>query len=473
MKKITGVFILLVVLTGVFFYLRGVNLETYTKNSTKKILCKDCNVIFIAFDALQASHVSHLGYARDTTPTIDAIAKEGITFTNAITAAPWTVPSYMSIFTGLFPTEHKVVNKYSVYTDTEKTITNLAKVAPNVRTLAQVFKDNGYVTGGFTGDAGVSSPFGYNQGFDVYKDNETFGSMGVAASQAVQFLKENKGKKFFVFLHGYDSHGQFKLPEDYKGRFMPEDYTGAFRGTADEQRDLREKGLATDDIGLNVSDVAFWRSWYDSKIRDADDRFRKFWDEFEAMGLKENTIVILFSDHGTEFYEHKKFDHGHTLYDELVHVLLVISGPNIPKDKKVSAQVSTVDIAPTILALVGITPDEGFTTQLRGTSLVPAFTGQTIAGRDVFMETDYRNYTHKRGVRTADGWKYIETMETGIGELYNLTKDPGETVNLIDTESARAKELKDVVVKHVEAMGGNPSGPWEIGCLPVYGDQCQ
>ncbi len=435
-------------------------------------MCTDCNVLLVAFDALQAAHVSHLGYPKETTPTIDAIAKDGVTFTNTISAASWTVPSYMSIFTGLYPTEHRVVNKFTVFTPEQKVITNLAKVSPNVRTLAQVYKDHGYVTGGFTGDAGVSSQFGYNQGFDVFKDNDTFGSMEPAATQALTWLKENKGKKFFLFLHGYDMHGQFKLPEGYKGKFMTDSYSGPYKGTAKEQGALREQGLVNPDIGFTQEDTAFWRSWYDSKIFDADQRFAKFWKEFEAMGLKENTIVILFADHGTEFYEHKKVDHGHSLYDELVHVPLVIWAPTIEKNKRIDAQVSTMDIPMTLLELTGVQADTAYQSQIRGRSLVPALKSGSFPAMDVFIETDYRNYTHKRGIRTADGWKYVLTMETGAGELYNLNTDPGETVNLVDTETTRAEELKSKTIAHIKAMGANPEGPWEIGCLPVYGDQC-
>src|SRR3989338_8800330 len=106
-------------------------------------VCQDCNVIIIAFDALGASHISHLGNKTNTTPALDAIAKKGTSFGNAISVAPWTVPSFMSIFTGLYPSEHKVVNKYSIFTTGEQVIANLSELSPDVQTLAEVFKANG------------------------------------------------------------------------------------------------------------------------------------------------------------------------------------------------------------------------------------------------------------------------------------------------------------------------------------------
>ncbi len=235
----------------------------------------------------------------------------------------------MSIFTGLYPSEHKVVNKFSTFTKDTKTFSHLKELSPNVQTIAEVLKANGYVTGGFTGDAGVHSQFGYNQGFDVFTDEVPFGSMENSADHAREWLSKNKDNKFFMFLHGYDSHGQFKVPEGYDGQFLPKGYEGIYKGTTEEQRVLREKGLADGSLNLSEQDVAFWRGWYDSKIRDADDRFARFWIEFERMGVKNKTVVVVVSDHGTEFYEHKRFDHGFSLYDELVHVPMVFVVPGM------------------------------------------------------------------------------------------------------------------------------------------------
>lgn len=444
-----------------------------SKRPTKMPLCPDCNVIIVAYDALQAAHVSHLGYEKETTPALDALAKEGISFSNAISAASWTVPSYMSIFTGLYPSEHKVVNKFSVFTTDQKIISNLKELSPNVRTMAQAFKANGYATGGFTGDAGVHSQFGYNQGFDAYTDEQTFGSMENSSKHALAWLAENKDKKFFMFLHGYDSHGQFKAPNDYKGRFMPSDYKGQYKGTNEEQRELRESGLAKGSIDLAPEDVEFWRGWYDSRIRDADDRFSGFLDEFNKMGIKDRTIIIILSDHGTEFYEHKRFDHGFSLYDELVHVPFVFIVPGISGGKILNNQVSTIDVAPTLFDIIGINPGDQYRSQIRGKSLFECLEAKNCESGDVFMETDYRDYTHKRGIRTADGWKFIWTMESGNKELYDLKNDSAETKNLIIDQPDIAARLEGRVENHIEAAGQNPSGQWKIGCVPVYGDQCK
>jgi len=437
-------------------------------------VCSDCNVIVVAYDALQAKHVSHLGYSRETTPMFDALAQKGVSFSNAISVAPWTVPSYMSMFTGLYPAEHKVVNKFSTFTKEEQIPSNLKKLSPTVRTLAEVMKANGYATGGFTGDAGVHKQFGYDQGFDVFTDEVPFGSMENSAGHALEWLAQNKDNKFFMFLHGYDSHGQFKVPAEYKGRFIPAEYTGIYKGSNEEQRVLREKGLAEGKRELSDEDVAFWRGWYDSKIRDADDRFARFWSEFERMGVKNKTIIVLLSDHGTEFYEHKRFDHGFSLYDELVHVPFAFVVPGLEGGKIVNSQVSTIDLAPTLFHVLGINPGEQFRSQILGTRLLPHLKNGTGPGHDVFMETDYRDYTHKRGIRTTEGgWKFIMTMETGEQELYNVIHDPEETDNVITSFPDIAAVFAERVRGHIEATGQSIAGPWPTGCVPVYADQCK
>ncbi len=124
------------------------------------------NLVFVSFDALQAAHMGCQGYFRDTTPMLDALARSGFHFTQAHSVASWTVPSSMTWFTGVYPSEHRVVNKFADVP--AKKPTNLRELSPGLMTLAEVLKHNGYATGGFTGNAGVSGMFGYEQGFDTY-----------------------------------------------------------------------------------------------------------------------------------------------------------------------------------------------------------------------------------------------------------------------------------------------------------------
>ncbi len=463
-KNAIAAFALLIGIGGVAFY--------FAKPPVAPFSCHGCNVIVIGVDTLRADHVGAAGYARDTTPAIDALAKKGYFFTNAIAASSWTVPSFMAAFTGRHPGETGVVNKFTVFTKDEQKLTNLAELSPETKTMTEAFKAAGYATGGFTGDAGVSGKFGYAQGFDIYTDETTFGGLENSQKHALAWLDSLEDQKFFMFFHGYDLHGQFALPADYESRYAPEGYAGPYRGTAKEEEKLREDQLAGP-LAHTPEDAAFWTAWYDGKIRDADERLQGFLDALSARGLLENTVIVLVSDHGEEFFEHGGFDHGLTLYDELIHVPLIVVVPGTVGGKTIPAQVSTIDLAPTLFDIVGL-EDAAMKEQLASRrSLVPYLMNPALKGYDVYSETDYRDFTHKRSLRTADGWKFIMTLETDAEELYNLRADPGEKNNLVKENPVKASVLREMLRNHMRnELGDDPDAPVSEGCLPVYTGEC-
>ncbi len=429
------------------------------------------NLILISIDGLQAKHLNRYGYPLDTTPNLDAFLDQSSLFTNAISPSSWTVPTHMSIFTSMYPSEHKVVNKFSDYDMKTKkgVVANLKQLSPKAVMLAEILKSEGYVTGGFTGDAGVGAQFGFNQGFDTYYDAETFGGFDGSVPRALDWLKENKDKTFFLFLHGYDVHGQHVPKEGLDKRYVDKSYKGAFTGSKAEQGKLREEGLANGSIKLTDEDAAFWRAIYDEKINRTDLEFKDFMDQVADMKLLDNTVVIVMSDHGTEFYEHKRFDHGHTLYSELVNVLFAIHMPGQKEGQKITQLVSTFDILPTALSLLGVknpVPD-----QVKGADLTPALSGKDVA-HSVFSETDYRLFTFKRSLQTPDGWKLILTLENGEKELFNIAQDPNELQNLITENPQKGYELEQTLRAHIEAIAGQRTSD-QLGCSPVYGDQCK
>ena len=437
------------------------------------VSCNGCNVIVIGVDTLRADHVHAFGYPLPTTPNIDRLVARGYAFTNAISASNWTVPSFMSIMTGVYPSVHKVVNKYSVFTAQTQTLSSLQTLSPQIRTLAQALKSAGYATGGFTGDAGVSGSFGFKQGFDEYTDEKTFGGLANSETHALSWLDGlQKGQKFFMFFHGYDLHGQFNLPQDER-TFVPADYKGPYTGSPVEQAKLREDQLSAP-LSLTPADVAFWKGLYDSKIHAADAQIGEFLSELDKRGLLKNTIVIVLADHGEEYYEHGGIDHGQSLYDELIHVPIIIDLPQAAGGVAVSAQVSSMDVAPTILQMLNVASDPAYAAQLEGQSLVPYLSGEKTVGRDVFIESDYRDFLHERGVRTADGWMYIRNFVNGKEELYDLNADPGEKNNLAASASAKAAALKQELFAHIQNdLHADPSARYEVGCLPVYPTECK
>jgi arylsulfatase A-like enzyme len=433
---------------------------------------RDHNVVLVSFDALQAGHVSFLGYPRKVTPVLDAIAGQGFAFRRAYSVASWTVPASMTWFTGVYPSEHRMTNKFVLWTPEEQKLANLKELSPDLLTLADILRANGYATGGFTGNAGVSGGFGYEQGFDVYyyPKNE-FGKLDGSIPRALEWLEKNREKKFFLFLHGYDVHGQSVPTGGFDYRYVDKNYDMKFTGTELEQEVLREEGLDKGKLTLRETDVSFWRAIYDEKIYCADEKFGQFLKEFDKLGLTAKTLFVLTSDHGTEFYEHRRFDHGFTLYEELIHVPLVIKLPGQTAGKLIPDRVSSIDVMPTILDLLDVEVSEKARKQMCGQSLVPAFEGKPV-NRDVISETNYRDYTFKRSIITPDGWKLIYTLESKTSELFNLEKDPGEMKNLAETEPEVAAALKDKLFAHFKRIGHDLTRQeWKVGLNPVYQSQ--
>ncbi len=435
---------------------------------------REANVIFISIDALQAAHVGCLGYERGTTPTLDAFARQSYTFRNTISVASWTVPASMTWFTGVYPSEHRMTNKFAVYDPPTRKPANLRALSPTLITLAEILKENGYATGGFTGNAGVSGGFGYEQGFDTYYyEKGKFGSFEASIPRALAWLKERRDRKFFVFLHGYDAHGQCMPASGFDYRFVARDYDKRYSGTPAEQDILREQGLERGKLAPRASDVAFWRAIYDEKIQRVDALLKGFLTDFDKLGVSDKTLIVITSDHGTEFFEHQRVDHGFTLYNEQLHVPMFIKTPGQTTAKTIYDRVSSIDLMPTLLDLLDVRLTDKVKRQLRGASLVPVLQSEGVA-REVISETDYRQYTYKRSIIAADGWKLIYTLETRTRELYDLSHDAGETNNLAATHTDRADALETKLFAHFRAIGHDlTSQRWEVGLNPVYDSQAK
>ena len=418
---------------------------------------KDYNLIIIGFEPLGAKHIGAYGYGKDTTPNLDKFSKTSFLFENAVSPSSWTLPVFMSWFTSLYPSQHKIVNKFITNTGEVQISSNLSALSPSVVTLAQVLKQNGYSTAGFTGGAGVAGTFGYNLGFDLYYDQTTFGGYDLVMPMALDWLQIHKEEKFFIFIQGFDVHGRYPLPDNYENKFSNPYYNGKYKGTVEEYWKLRNLSIDKSKLDILPEDVKFWESIYDAKIYEADRKFGRCIESLEELGLKDKTIIFISSGSGNEFYEHKRFDHGFSLYEELIHVPLIIKIPG-KRGRPVSEQVRTIDIMPTVLDLLDINYNGTIANQMQGVSLAPLMRGEELS-LDAFSETDYLLQAFKRSLRTPHGWKYIYSMDTGQRELFNLKKDPQELKNLVLTEKKIAYELEQKLFKHLNFLAIDVSRP--------------
>jgi len=414
----------------------------------------DLNIILISLDALRWDRTGISGNKDGLTPNLDQFADQAVVFHEATTAAPWTLPSHMSVWTGRWPSVHQVTNKLRPLSGGQMVETSLS---PGIDTYPDLLIRSGRTAVAFTGGAGVQAKYGFGRNFETYLDDRYFGGLDYAIPPALTWLKGHLDQPFFMFLHGYDVHGQFDLPQAHIDTIGG--YSGALNGSKTEQAELREKGLenikAPGDPAhlhgtLDQKDVAFLAEVYDHKVRATDERLGAFLSQLKTLGLFDRSIIIVMSDHGDEFMDHGGLDHGATLYEEQLHVAMMIHFPGYSRRHDIKTPVRTVDIFPTVFAAMGL---EGPST-VDGKSLLPLMRGQSM-DLPVYAETDYRLFVHQR-MRREGKYKLILDLLDGKRELYDLEADPGETRDLSSGDPRRTYEMEQALRKWMDASKTNP-----------------
>jgi len=317
---------------------------------------KETNVILISIDTLRADHLGCYGYERNTSPQIDQLASEGALFMNSFSTSPWTLPSHVSIMTSLYGIHHQV------YYSGEK-------MASSVLTLADLLRKNNFFTCAFTGGGFVSAQYGFSKGFDAYYEGRGgvfhMNSAELIYDSFSNWIDNNRGKRFFLFLHTYQPHNPYVCPHPHNTLFLDENapwqhinFLGYLGGKPGIYKTLPEAERKNAE-GL-----------YDGEISYLDEQLiGPLVSKLKETGLYEKTMIIFTSDHGEEFFDHKAWDHGHSLYNESIKVPLIIKFPgNKFGNAKIPYTISLVDIMPTILEEMKIEcPD----INLDGKSLLP------------------------------------------------------------------------------------------------------
>jgi choline-sulfatase len=385
-------------------------------------LCQGCNVILISLDTLRADHLSSYGYPIRTSPEIDRLAEGGIIFRNAFSPSSWTYPSHAVMLTSL---NEKAFRK----TPTDNGLDDSLILLP------EVLKFGGYVTGGFTGGGWLSRENGFGQGFDVFNSDPK--SLEDGINQTLRFIDGHKGDRFFVFFHTYRIHCPYETPQGYD-RF----YTGPLKGVnyypCGQNYTSGEPTYVS--LSLQPEGVRRLISIYDANIWYTDMEIGRIFSLIKGLNISDRTIVIITSDHGDEFMEHGRVGHGTTLYDELIHVPLMIVVPSgARKNASENEQVGTIDITPTILDILNITP----MSRMDGRSLVPWIIGEKADYGPVFGQLYQGDIGPHRIYYVRDeGRKYIVDEQGGAEELYDILSDPHEQNNLDALEPRIAHELR-------------------------------
>jgi hypothetical protein len=355
--------------------------------------------ILISIDALRADHLGLYGYDRDTSPFLDELARRATVFDHAMAQIPSTLPSHMSMFTGLYPAEHGVFPPSSV-------------LAPEIRTLPEILLHAGFRTAGHTEGGYVQGGYGFSRGFREWTDTPYADDTDVERTfgRGVAFLESVKpGERFFLFLHSYTVHDPYWPPERYRRMFWP----GPPPGSAGEPSGPHFAAINNGLARTTPEAVEYYKALYDASIRYLDDRLRQFFAELEASGLARETTVILTSDHGEEFLEHGKLVHTQ-IYPECLHIPLIVVHPAQTQGTRIGNLVQTVDFAPTLYDLAGVAAPPG----LSGRSLEPllrsperAVSGEAYAELKV-LRFDARSLLAERNGRLLQATLAAAVMES-------------------------------------------------------------
>lgn len=293
------------------------------------------NVLMISLDTLRADHLGAYGYDRDTSPNIDRFAEEGVLFENCLSTSSWTTPAHASVFTGLPLSIHEAGGRDGW------------RLRGSVTTLSELARRNGYLTAAFTHGHALAGDLGFAQGFDQYSNGPLSGqtpdsTLGSAAEQIFAqgraWLEEFGHLPFFLFLHTYEIHAPYLPPEPFAKRFTDQSARDGFPKAEMASAEERDRI-----VGL-----------YDGGIAYTDHVLGGLLDYLRDAGLLETTHVILFSDHGEEFWEHGGVEHSFTLFQEQLHVPLIvrIAGEEPPRGR-IQQRVSLADLFATTLDLMG------------------------------------------------------------------------------------------------------------------------
>lgn len=408
------------------------------------------NILLISLDTLRADHLNLYGYNRDTSPFMNSLAKESVVFLNAIAPSSWTLPSHISLITSLYPRSHNVIKEDNI-------------LESQIITLAQILRNHKFFCAAFTGGGFLNSHYGFAKGFDFYQENKNdafaFNAAKILASFASDWLNSNKDKKFFLFLHTYQIHNPYFSPppfntfflnnNNYKKHINLEAYLGG--------KEFYFKPLSKEEKENIIS-------LYDGEIRYTDESLiHPIIRELKKLKIYDKTMIIITSDHGEEFYEHRAWLHGHDLYNEVIRIPLIIKFPYSKyKAKIIKTPVSSLDIFPTILSFFNI----NYTNyKIDGENLIPIISGKERKNPFIFSEVDKNIfslhntkkiavikssdkliYNEPYSYEEAKFFSYAPPDKVKI-EFFNLNEDPEEKNNLFFKNTSSAINLFNIMKK--------------------------
>jgi arylsulfatase A-like enzyme len=434
------------------------------------------NILLLVLDTARADHLSCYGYPKPTTPNIDRMAREGVLFENAYSAAVWTLAGHASIFTGMTPSKNGA-NGENIYLD------------EGFITLAEVLANCGYRTAGFCNNPWVSEFTATDQGFhhfrkmwlkqygqnlllsygfyrliqNLFTSVPIVGSVEATTGEVLDWMKEHEDEPYFVFINLMEPHPPLDYRAEFTDPFIPE-------GLSPEDLKAVNQNPYTIWAGkesMDSRDFQAYQALYDGELRYMDFHLGKFFDELQAAGLLDSTLLIITADHGEQMGEGGYLGHHFALRDALIHVPLIVRGPNVvPLGVRVTSNVQTLDILPTLIGLLGI-QDLDIWNALQGKSLLPlpaAEEERSVVAEEyrALLEIKFVDaykpefdvddvYGHRSRAWIKGPYKYV-AHEEGAEEIYDLSKDDQEVNNLAQQVPTVLERMRGELIRWMESF---------------------
>lgn len=393
------------------------------------------NVVLVLVDTLRADHLGAYGYGRDTSPAVDAFAREGVRFTAARSQAGCTFPSANSILTSRSPAAFL------------GQANDALGIPASIPTLAEILQERGFRTVAVSASPVVRrnpshhNPHGgFGAGFEIFDEDCLDRSAWCVNRQALGHLEGDDGRPLFLYLHYMDPHAPYHPPSGWERKFALERPERPFirNGNANPLGAWLYDGAP--DPRVTPEELQHLVDLYDDEIAFFDRRFGELLGQLRSRGLLEDSLVVLLSDHGEEFLEHGHVKHCRTVFDNSVRTPLIVRAPGL-SPREVSHPVQNLDVVPTVLDLLGVEPPPG--APLEGRSLRASLESGAPAGEHQFaLQARYRG--------AADGrFKLIQDLSAGSFALYDLAGDPGERHDVLRRERRAFHRLREALTAHL------------------------
>jgi len=389
-------------------------------------------VVIVVVDALRADHLGLYGYRRPTSPQIDRAAREARVYLRAHATSSWTLPSFGSILTGRMPSVHGAGGAIDTPLPVRRGAKAVRPLRDDIAILPALLAAHGWATGAFLNNSWLQPRLGVARGFATYDAAPATQLKNRSADDTVRaamaWLDTVGDRPFFLFMHFFEPHVGYRPPEPLRGRFTRGIPSHLPYGAITVSSIRRRLGRLTD------ADRAFITAAYDEEITAVDDGIARLFQGLRERGQWHDSLVIFTADHGEELFDHSGFEHGHTMYEELLHVPLVVWGPGV-RAGSVETPVSLADLTPTVLEAAGFAVPK----QVAGSSLWPNLhAGAPVRRRALFAEGSlYGPYR-----RALLLWPLkVAVTEMGPTSLFDLGADPLERHDLASTHAEQAAAL--------------------------------